>query len=63
MNSCFNGLINLLTFHQTSAVFAGKEFCIVSGDDKTNKSNLEELAVKNGGSIVQNPGEGGKRSW
>ncbi len=33
-----------------------KEYCIIMGDDKDDKSMLEKYVIENGGSIVQNPG-------
>lgn len=41
---------------ECSTLYSGKEVCVITGNDRASKTDLEIKVVENGGKIVQNPG-------
>lgn len=48
---------DLSNVSQSSECFAGKELCVLNGEDGMSKQELERLVAGGGGELVQYPGE------
>lgn len=42
--------------NKVNDLFAGKEFCVITGSEKHSKPSVEKKIIESGGEIVQNPG-------
>lgn len=45
-----------IDLEEKSNLFTGKKFCVITGNGKFSKSDLEMKILENGGETVQNPG-------
>ena len=55
VNSRFKG-VDVDSVEKIGDFLKDKEFCIINGNEKYDKTTLEKLIVQYEGSIVQNPG-------